>query len=493
MAARIDAILSQSGVEPGDRGCLLSARAIAAQHFEPLSKVRDGLYEAIALLESSGETDHHVHALTSLAAVELMLGEYRECMEHAVRALTAIGLDEFGSASTRVTGNLSLVFNEFSAFELSYLLAKASFDSVVNDESNGLLLMTAFTLARTITEAVWHDDENPTAVRRLDEATAAAERLIAEATRMDGSARSIHLLSGELILAEVALLRGDLGEAQVQIDRALSAPEGAQPLLQGYVHLVAAMVDRRRGRFREALVHLDAAQAPMATEVHHLDRILAERSACHAALGEFELAYREASDRADTASRRYGRSMGAVIEQIRARARAEQLGIALTERNRSDPLTGVSSRGWFDTSLDARSTGDDDIAVILIDIDRFKSINDRYSHQTGDAVLRRIGAILQELCDDDDHVARYGGEEFVVLPASSDARASVALAERIRASVESEPWSRIAEGLAVTASAGVASGRAGDATDTLHAADLALYRAKAEGRNAVVAQDPLVA
>ena len=493
MSGRIDAMLSQPDLTPGDRGCLLSARAIAAQHFEPLPNVRLGLNEAISLLESSGETAHQVHALTSLAAVDLMLGEYRSCMEHAVRALSAIGLDEFGATSPRVTGNLSLVFNEFSAFELSYHLAKASFDSVVNHDPNGLLLMAGFTFARTITEAVWHDDENTTAVRRLGEATAVGERLIAEADRAEGSSKLIHLLSGQLILAEVALLRSDLDEAQIQIDLALAAPEGSQPLLQGYVYLVAAIIDRRRGRIHEALAHLDAAEGPMATEVHHLDRMLAERSACHAALGEYELAYQHASSRADAASRRYGRSMGAAIEQIRARARAEQLGIALTERNRSDALTGVSSRGWFDTSLDARSASDDDLAVILIDIDRFKSINDRYSHQAGDAVLRRIGAILQDLCGDEDHVARYGGEEFVVLPASGDVDAAVDLAERVRSSIESERWSGIADGLTVTASAGVAAGAAHEAEATLHAADVALYRAKADGRNRVVVRGQPIA
>lgn len=486
MAERIDVVLAHPDTPPGDRGSLLSARAVVGQHFEPLSDVRHQLREAILLLENADEPEHYLHALTSLAAVDLMLGEYRECMEHAVTALTSIGLEEFGSWPTRATGNLSLVFNEFGAFDLSYHLAKAAYDSIA-DDANGLWLMSGFTLGRTITEAVWHDDGNVDAVRRLDEASAVAERLITEADRFDGSTACISVLSGQLILAEVALLRGDLDEARSHIERALLAPEGSQPMLEGYVRLVAAMIDRRCGRFREALVHLEAAEEPMATEVHHLDRIRSERATCLAALGEFELAYREANFRAEAAGQRYGLSMGAVIEQIRARARAEQLGIALTERNRSDALTGVSSRGWFDTTLERRSAEHQEISLIILDIDRFKSINDRYSHQTGDAVLRRIGAILLELSGEEDHVARYGGEEFVVLPASGNLETAMHLAECIRASIEAEPWSRIADGLAVTASVGVAAGAACDATDTLHAADIALYRAKANGRNSVVA------
>jgi diguanylate cyclase (GGDEF)-like protein len=137
------------------------------------------------------------------------------------------------------------------------------------------------------------------------------------------------------------------------------------------------------------------------------------------------------------------------------------------------------------------------VAVLLIDIDRFKLVNDGYGHLIGDAVLRGVGRTLQAAVREYDTVGRFGGEEFVaVLPEAGDVQALV-IAERLRARVNELRVSSVVDGVApldedfLAVSIGVASTEADgeELSDLLRAADGALYRAKAGGRNRVVLAD----
>jgi diguanylate cyclase (GGDEF)-like protein len=124
------------------------------------------------------------------------------------------------------------------------------------------------------------------------------------------------------------------------------------------------------------------------------------------------------------------------------------------------------------------------LAVILFDIDHFKSVNDTYGHEAGDQVLIHVAALVRAALRDGEILARHGGEEFVVMPAHCTQEQAGILAERLRASIEHESLT-LADGqvLRVTASFGVASASGPTAAldDLLHAADLALYRAKRKG------------
>jgi len=174
------------------------------------------------------------------------------------------------------------------------------------------------------------------------------------------------------------------------------------------------------------------------------------------------------------------------------------LNQAVTERQaRQDGLTELANRREFDQRIDqelkiAEKTSTD-CALLLIDLDRFKSINDTYGHQAGDEVLRKTAQILKaeagktRACD---HVltARYGGEEMVVLLPGMNSAGALRIAEAIRAAVESETFDYHERPLPVTLSVGVATfpEHAADATELIAAADAALYQAKATGRNRVV-------
>jgi len=152
-----------------------------------------------------------------------------------------------------------------------------------------------------------------------------------------------------------------------------------------------------------------------------------------------------------------------------------------------DVLTGVANRRAFDMRLaeaTRRAASGTPFALVMIDVDHFKRVNDRYGHPVGDAVLRWLGSTLQAAARQDDLVARFGGEEFVALLAGSRAAGAAAWAERVRVQVAVGP-APVPSG--VTISAGVAAWLPGDGVvDGIGRADAALYAAKAAGRDRVV-------
>lgn len=182
----------------------------------------------------------------------------------------------------------------------------------------------------------------------------------------------------------------------------------------------------------------------------------------------------------------------AVLKFVQGASAESRYLISLSNLSTTDPLTGVANRRGFDEALKAeleRSEGSGgNLALILLDIDHFKAINDLYGHPAGDAVLKRIGEVLQEQVRETDLVARVGGEEFAVLCTATSERGAIRLAERIRAAIEEAHTSVEGRSLRVTASLGVACrrGHQGSIPSELYrTADQHLYRAKRSGRNRV--------
>jgi diguanylate cyclase (GGDEF)-like protein len=154
----------------------------------------------------------------------------------------------------------------------------------------------------------------------------------------------------------------------------------------------------------------------------------------------------------------------------------------------TDALTGVANRYGLLAALRRRSGAAPAGAVVLVDVDRFKAINDTHGHENGDRVLVALAGRLRGVLRPEDVVARWGGEEFLVVLGPADAAAAVAVAERLRAAVAAEPFALDGGVIAVTASIGV-SVVAVDETRidaALARADAALYAAKNGGRNRVV-------
>ena len=172
-------------------------------------------------------------------------------------------------------------------------------------------------------------------------------------------------------------------------------------------------------------------------------------------------------------------------ELQRANETLEQLAI-------TDGLTKIHNHRFFQDQLSreikrAERTGSP-LALILLDIDDFKQLNDRYGHAVGDEVLQLLSAVLIEETRDHDLVARYGGEEFAVLAAATDREGALALAEKLRTAVAQHRFSTKGSSapLSITVSMGLAVYH-GDRSAFFDEADRALYDAKGSGKDCVVA------
>lgn len=158
-----------------------------------------------------------------------------------------------------------------------------------------------------------------------------------------------------------------------------------------------------------------------------------------------------------------------------------------------DPLTLVGNRAALDNSLKRElqlaSRQQQPLSLLMIDVDYFKSINDRYGHHQGDRILCDIAKTIQSVCRSTDSLFRYGGEEFVVLLNNTHASGAGVIAERIRQQIENTPLAVSTTPGAVTVSVGVSTCE-GDINETVESlferADKALYQAKQAGRNCVV-------
>ena len=177
-----------------------------------------------------------------------------------------------------------------------------------------------------------------------------------------------------------------------------------------------------------------------------------------------------------------------------SRTQLEALNVSLEqaqEQGLRDSLTKIGNRRAFDKELEdavkRAETNLEPLSVVMVDIDRFKAINDKYGHQSGDAVLQSFAKILARFARSQDTVARFGGEEFaIVLPDTASLSASI-LAERLRTQIETEGFEiPLAGRLRITASLGVAQLRHGETAGNLVSrADKLLYKAKSLGRNRV--------
>jgi len=175
--------------------------------------------------------------------------------------------------------------------------------------------------------------------------------------------------------------------------------------------------------------------------------------------------------------------------QIRQKRYQERLRSELDrslEMAVTDPLTGLRNRRYVRRHLEGmlRQGG---AALLMMDVDRFKAINDTHGHGAGDIVLREVAERVRAHLRASDVVARYGGEEFLVVMAGTGEDEARVAAERLRMAIDSTPITADGQSLWVTASIGVAASEvSGEADALLSAADAALYEAKNGGRNRVV-------
>src|SRR5687767_11981349 len=168
----------------------------------------------------------------------------------------------------------------------------------------------------------------------------------------------------------------------------------------------------------------------------------------------------------------------------------------LRHMSRTDGLTGLDNRRYIEQQLDLMfAHGErlsEPLSCVMCDLDRFKSVNDEYGHQAGDAVLKQFAGLLKKEAREIDLVGRYGGEEFIVLLPGTVLDAAVTFAERVRKQVEAHTFVFEGGSLRRTLSLGVAGWphpRVAHSDGLVRAADDALYVAKETGRNRVIRFD----
>jgi diguanylate cyclase (GGDEF)-like protein len=364
----------------------------------------------------------------------------------------------------------------------------------------------------------------------LDAAACELERAIVVAHRVDG-ANSFALGVIHSTRADIRLLLGRPEDALADAEHAielLSASEEPNPYVLGVT--VRADVEARMalGQLDDALQTGEGALSwlgdrvpqtrslilsTLASTLHAAGR-LAEAYDALARGAELErLAFRELSElqlrleratleanaarQTSTALAVKNRQLAEAHAELERRARKlEALQGQLQEQAERDWLTGLYNRRYFARELERLLTEQRDgwFSLAVVDLDHFKSINDRFGHEVGDHVLVRVATLLCDVLRQADIVVRSGGEEFLVLMPLTEVRAATACCERICQWIRDEPWQNIAAGLTVTASVGVASTNDPDQLEALaRAADQRLYDAKHAGRDRVVSEsrDPL--
>jgi diguanylate cyclase (GGDEF)-like protein len=196
--------------------------------------------------------------------------------------------------------------------------------------------------------------------------------------------------------------------------------------------------------------------------------------------------------------------LSALLSQHRASRRALELRIAertaqlrtanaeLAQLASTDALTGLLNRralyALARREIDRAARHGRPLAAIVLDVDHFKTVNDRFGHEAGDVVLQAVASAAHDVLRTSDAVARYGGEEFVIIAPETDRPSAIGLAERLRTLIRDMPVTVGGKPLQVTASFGVAMYRGDDKVpdDLLRRADRALYDAKRGGRDRVV-------
>jgi diguanylate cyclase (GGDEF)-like protein len=283
----------------------------------------------------------------------------------------------------------------------------------------------------------------------------------------------------EIVFARVCRLRGERRSAQAHIAAALEllALTDQQDAL-AQAHLENCLLQEMQGKWRSALdshrkyveiwLALSRAQADARLEASHI-RLELERSR-----GEADALKREKAS-------------------LEGRLRdANEEATDLKRLAMEDPLTGLANRRrFFEAAASLRGQDQQTMAVLMIDLDHFKQVNDTFSHATGDLVLRELAMLMCRHSRPADVAARIGGEEFAMLYVGGIALAqALAVAERLRAAIAEHDWESLVPGLRVTASVGLTPFHGDETIDVaLARADVALYASKTDGRNRVTQRD----
>jgi diguanylate cyclase (GGDEF)-like protein len=311
---------------------------------------------------------------------------------------------------------------------------------------------------------------------------------------LDDAERSIGLLTRDGEPNPYVL--GMAVRSEVQARMALGHPMDAQAAGEGALTWLGERVPQTRSLILAAIA--DALREAGRTEEAYdaLARSAELERQAFRELSELKLGLERATLEVSAARRETesltlkNRELAEAHAELERRAeQLEKLQSRLRDQAERDWLTGLYNRRYLAGELERLGqqglTGP--VTLAVLDIDRFKSVNDRFGHEAGDQVLIRVSRLLCDTLRDTDVVVRSGGEEFIVLMPHTGERAATACCDRVRQSIAGEVWEAIGDGMELTCCVGIASAQAPqDLAALLRLADQRLYEAKNSGRDRIV-------
>jgi diguanylate cyclase (GGDEF)-like protein len=463
---------------------------------------------AIALVRSAkaafDATDDDLQRAAGLARharIELLSRRIDAAMDEAVEAASL--LDPSLPPSGLLVDTLSTLAGVLADLELMPLAldyqrrahetAAAAAEALTGDDGDPEVLVAAHAtrlgeLCAELGEGLLDDGAPESAAPHFAEARRMAERALELLPPGAAGAVAAQVVHGWALvgLGEHAAATGSL-RAAVRITSAT-----ADRALLSSAQLALGRALRRQGDGRGADEHLTQALA-LATE-HGLPRVrraaLRELCTLHSELDDAgrALPYLQAyiSDELDRVDERRTRWVE-LFGRRKSLLETERAAGQLRRQAYEDPLTHLPNRRYAEARLDGLLSAGSAPALAVVDVDRFKSINDAVGHPGGDAVLRVVAELLVDGVRDTDEVCRWAGDEFVILLPDTTAEQAERALERIRTAIATYDWSEIGLKKPVTISVGIASAARGDDRRTLFAAaDGVLYDAKRSGRDRVV-------
>ncbi|MBH9578443.1 GGDEF domain-containing protein [Inhella proteolytica] len=437
---------------------------------------------------------------TGLAYALGMLGDAERGLGWAARALALTEDAPRSPGRRKALGTQGTLLAMLEQFEPARVALQACLELAEEQADPRGVVVALVNLAYACVDEGWHRDEAEQAERRgvlARLAMAYAERALPLALQAGLQAHAGFACSS---LGFGLLELGRVEEALPVFERA-EALTAAHPSMHAEALFGTAVALRRLGRLDEAREHLQQAEqlATQAQLPHVRGRILDEGVHLEQAAGQAEAAL----DWARQGVRHWKRQLAQRVQLLTRSAslfeeleRSRREADGLRDRARAwedaalhDPLTGALNRlGLQQASVPLWGQREAPLALLLVDVDHFKQVNDQHGHPVGDAVLRQLVQVLGAQLRQGDLLARLGGEEFVLLLPGAEGPAALAIAERLRQAVMAQDWAALAPGLApVRVSVGLAQRAPGEDFSALSSrADAALYQAKQQGRNRVV-------
>ena len=487
----------------GDRDRLAWALPPLARAFalcEKLEEAESAANEAQAHFRVNGSVRGQAFSLNALGVAAIRRGVPSRALEVAGEAVVLARAAEDPILQVRIANTLGIVLNDIGRLPEAVQIFEEGLRAARGFQAEPVVLRLCSNLSLALGR--WalreHDEHQPESQWRpraeraieLMQPTLAAWR---EQKRWAEISNSLdHLAIAHIVL-------GNLPAAHAALDEAESRMDASAPHSMVSFSCVRARAHLQAGEPALALQAIERGHAAAdARGGHvHIDELYRLKSLAHEARGEL----REALD----AHKRFHELRTRLVLE-RAEQQASALAVALNtehalrqvseERDRAerahsearhDALTGLANRRRFDEYLGGvlpRATDECPVSLVLVDIDHFKSINDRYRHLAGDAALRWVATHLQAQCRQTDLPARLGGDEFALVLSAPLAIAHQ-VCNRLRVAVAERATDLPAE-VTIRLSAGIAEATAPcDAVHLFKRADEALYAAKAAGRDAV--------